>query len=253
LSLILNLKNLLSPAAHSIVNYAFTEMVNNVIEHSDSENCLISANLDAYSFSFTVRDFGVGIFSRIAQYFELNNEEAGMQELIKGKRTSMPKQHTGEGVFFTSKAGDVLKIRSHHIQIIFDTRKDDIITGKKRTIQGTEIVFSIARQSKRNLQKIFEEYAPEEQDYIFSRTKILIKLFQEQYISRSEARRVVMGVTSFKEIVLDFKGVDSIGQGFADEIFRVFNSKYPEIRIITKNTNSVLDRMIAHVKVDKKK
>ena len=145
-----------------------------------------------------------------------------------------------------------MRIRSHHIQIIFETKKNNIITGKKRTIQGTEVFFSIARQSRRNLQEIFEEYAPEEQDYIFSRTKILVKLFQEQYISRSEARRVVMGMTGFKEIVLDFKGVNSIGQGFADEVFRVFNSKYPEIQIITKNTNSVIDRMIAHVKVDKK-
>ena len=104
-SLIMNLKNNLSPAAHSIVNYAFTEMVNNVIEHSDSENCLISAELDAYSFSFTVRDFGIGIFARIAEYYELTSEEAGMQELLKGKRTSLPDRHTGEGVFLPQRQG----------------------------------------------------------------------------------------------------------------------------------------------------
>ncbi len=44
-------------------------------------------------------------------------------ELIKGKRTTMPDRHTGEGVFFTSKSGDEVNFRSHRIRIIFDNQK----------------------------------------------------------------------------------------------------------------------------------
>ena len=49
--------------------------------------------------------------------------------------------------------------------------------------------------------------------------------------------------------MLDFKGVNSIGQGFADEVFRVFKNQYPEISIEVSNTNSAVDAMIRHVKV----
>ena len=53
----------------------------------------------------------------------------------------------------------------------------------------------------------------------------------------------------FQEIMLDFKGVNSKGQGFADEVFRVFKNQYPEISIEVTNTNSAVDAMIRHVRV----
>ena len=74
------------------------------------------------------------------------------------------------------------------------------------------------------------------------------KLFLENYVSRSEARRLLYGLDKFKEINLDFQGVKFIGQGFADEIFRVFSRKHPEIIIKTRNVNDVIQQMIIHVK-----
>ena len=74
-----------------------------------------------------------------------------------------------------------------------------------------------------------------------------MKLLQRDYVSRSEARRLLANLEKFSEIVLDFRDVKSVGQGFADEVFRVFASRHPAIVISTENTNPVLDAMIRHV------
>ena len=52
----------------------------------------------------------------------------------------------------------------------------------------------------------------------------------------------------FREIVLDFDNVESIGQAFADEIFRVFANQNPSVHLIPMNTNQQVRKMIAHVK-----
>ena len=46
--------------------------------------------------------------------------------------------------------------------------------------------------------------------------KISVKLYQfgTDLLSRSEAKRVTMGLENFQEIELDFKNVATIGQGF---------------------------------------
>lgn len=51
-----------------------------------------------------------------------------------------------------------------------------------------------------------------------------MKLFEHgtQFVSRSEARRLMHGLKKFKKVTLDFRGVKGVGQGFADEVFRVW-------------------------------
>ena len=61
------------------------------------------------------------------------------------------------------------------------------------------------------------------------------------------ARRVLAGLTDFREIVLDFQGVRSLGQGFADEVFRVFKASHPAVKLVPKNIDPALRPMIAHV------
>ncbi|MCI0617133.1 STAS-like domain-containing protein, partial [bacterium] len=106
------------------------------------------------------------------------------------------------------------------------------------------------RQSKKKLNLIFAEYAPEEFEYQFERTRVLVKLFKTDFISRSEARRLLQGLDQFREVVLDFSGVKSLGQGFVDEIFRVFQKSHPEIKIKIENVRPNLVPLIRHV-VDK--
>jgi len=68
------------------------------------------------------------------------------------------------------------------------------------------------------------------------------------FVSRSQARRLLSGFNRFTNIILDFDGVRSIQQGFADEIFRVFLSDHPHITIDYINTNEQIENMIKHVK-----
>ena len=63
-------------------------------------------------------------------------------------------------------------------------------------------------------------------------------------VSRSQARRVLKGLDLFKEVILDFKDVEYIGQSFADEIFRVFVNMNPGTVIKTQNANSEVQYMI---------
>jgi len=246
-----NFRKNLSDNVFHIVNYVFSEILNNAIEHSRSKICGIEIVLDQYNCVFTIRDYGIGIFYSIYTKFDLSDETSAIGELIKGKTTTMRERHSGEGVFFSSKSGDTVTFRSHKINLTFDNIKKDVFVEEKRHINGTEVKFSISRVSKRNLESTFKLYAPEEYDYRFEKTKVYVNLFQTEFVSRSEAKRLLLGLEKFKEIILDFKGVKSIGQGFADEIFRVFKKQYPDIIIKTKNLNYIIESIIKHV-VDNK-
>ena len=65
-----------------------------------------------------------------------------------------------------------------------------------------------------------------------------------EYISRSQARRILGGLDKFRTVILDFKNVKTVGQGFADEVFRVWKRHYPNIDIVTKNANENITFMI---------
>ncbi len=251
ISTILSLDASTVPSARAIVRHAFTEMLNNAVDHSQSEKCLIRFEVNRYACAFIIRDYGIGLFNSIRNKFRLNDEYDALSQLLKGKTTTMEDRHSGEGIFFTSKAGDEVAFRSHRIRLSFDNSKDSIITEEKRFLRGTEVSFSISRRSRRDLSSIFLEYSPKEYDYRFEKTKVYINLSSKEHVSRSEARRLLYGLDKFTEIILDFKRVKIIGQGFADEIFRVYQKEHPGIVIKTDNVSPVIEQMIRHVKVDK--
>lgn len=246
-TLLLNLRRALRKNVLDIFNYVFTEIVNNAIEHSGAKACEVEVLLDQFDCSFTVRDRGIGIFHSIFSKLRLPDEASAIGELVKGKITTMRERHSGEGIFFSSKAADTMSFRSHGMSLLFDNTRRDIFVEQKRHIEGTEVKFRIGRFSRRDISGVFKTYAPEEYDYRFERTGVAVKLFHKDYVSRSEARRLLAGLDRFSEVILDFKGVNSIGQGFADEIFRVFKMEHPEIAIRFENTVPAIAAMIRHV------
>jgi anti-sigma regulatory factor (Ser/Thr protein kinase) len=247
IGIVLNLASKVQENAFAIVRYAFTEVLNNAIEHSGSETCRIEVTLSEYAIEFSIHDFGVGIFARIRDHFGLRDEYDALRELLKGKRTVSPERHSGEGLFFTSRIGDFVSIRSHAISLSFLNDRDDLETGEIPWMEGTEVVFSISRRTRKRLQDVFDRYAPEEYDYVFARSEVRVRLYQHEYVSRSEGRRLVAGLESFRRVILDFSGVKSIQQGFADEIFRVFRSTHPETRLDVQDANAAILQMILHV------
>ncbi len=100
-----------------------------------------------------------------------------------------------------------------------------------------------------NSKEIFNEFASVDYDYRFHKSRVLVKLLRAEYMSRAEGRRLLHNLHKSQEIMLDFESVNYIGQGFADEVFRVFKNQYPEISIEVTNANNAVDAMIRHVKV----
>lgn len=226
-----------------IVDYAFTEMLNNAIEHSRSKKILVTIGRNNM-IVFEVIDFGIGIFKNIMRKKKLKNEMEAIQDLLKGKQTTAPKEHTGEGIFFTSKAADRLIIQGSAKKLIFDNNLNDVFIKDSRIIKGTRVVFEINKNSKKDLWKIFKDYSGK--TFKFEKTKIKVNLYamDNVFISRSQARRILSGLDNFKEIILDFKGVETIGQSFTDEVFRVWKSHHPQSKIIYRNANENILFMI---------
>ena len=54
--------------------------------------------------------------------------------------------------------------------------------------------------------------------------------------------------SKFREIIFDFRGISFMGQGFADEVFRVFQNAHPDIKLTAVNANASVEGMIRHVK-----
>ena len=128
--------------------------------------------------------------------------------------------------------------------------KDKIKDFLLKTIYYAENYFNIfVIITERTTKEIFNEYTSG--DFIFNKTKITIHLAKDylghDFVSRSLAKRILMNVEKFKIIVLDFENIDNIGQGFADEVFRVFKNKNPDITIVPVNMNEEIEFMINRV------
>ncbi len=232
---------------HKIIRHGFTEMVNNAIDHSQSGQIEIDCRKTDTAITFVVRDFGIGIFNNVRDKFRLPGTLAAIQEILKGKATTDPAQHTGEGVFFTSKMGDVFVIDSYEKRLTVNNLLPDIFIADRKSLKGTRVSFSIHLTSQRDLRGIFDAFTGNGDDeYMFDKTRVTVKLFQfgRDLPSRSEAKRVTMNLENFKVVELDFSGVDTIGQAFADEIFRVWQNHHTDISIDPTNMNENVEFMI---------
>jgi len=243
----LALRRSVSPAAYRIFAYAFTEMLNNAIEHSHSPICTVEVTLAQRELRAQIRDQGVGVFASVAERYRLAEEEAAIGELLKGKATSMPERHAGEGIFFTSKACDRFALRSHRVELVFDTRKKDTFMNVRTYLRGTEVSLSVSRSARRKLQDVFSAFAPEDFDFRFERSLVSVRFYAGEYVSRSEARRLLARLDKFREVILDFSRVKSIGQGFADEIFRVFATAHRGVALKRVNVAPGIEAVIRHV------
>ncbi len=228
----------------SIVDYAFTEMLNNAIEHSTSEKIDVVIMKTATDIRFTVADRGVGIFNNIRKTKHLRSTMEAIQDLLKGKETTAPNAHSGEGIFFTSKVADCLTIRSFEKKLVFDNVGQDIYIKDIQSVRGTKIDFVLDLKSKKKLADLFDKYTDD--SFQFSKTGVKVKLYHQDvdYVSRSQARRIVAGLEKFKTIELDFKDIKTIGQAFADEVFRIWQFARKDVKFVVKNANENVMIMI---------
>ena len=238
----------LSSNVLNIVTHGFTEMVNNAIDHSAGTSIFISASLLENSFTLAVSDNGIGIFEKISKALNLVDKRQALFELSKGKFTTDPKRHSGEGVFFTSRMFDFFEIDANGLQFSHDdtAKRDWLLEEPSPFKKGTIVFMRISLESKRTTAEVFNKFMNAPEDFDFSKTIVpmkLAKLGDEQLISRSQAKRLIARFDRFKIVILDFKDVNEIGQAFADELFRVYANAHPQVELTPTNMTEQVERM----------
>jgi hypothetical protein len=229
-----------------IWSYASTEMINNAIDHSGSPSVQIRVRKTALFTEVLVADEGEGIFLKIQRALKLHDPREAILELAKGKFTTAPQQHSGEGIFFTSRAVDMFEIESHLLRFSHSQQSADFIAEQSTDTLGTRVRMRLDNSSPRQLKAVFNAFSDPD-EYNFDKTVVPLRLAQhegEKLVSRSQAKRVAHRFERFKRVELDFTGIEDIGQAFADEMFRVFATEHPEIRITPMNTSSAVAQMI---------
>lgn len=234
----------------SLFDYALSEMLNNAIEHSNAKYIDIEVGIENDNLNFSVSDSGVGVFRNVMLQRNLHSEFEAMQDLLKGKTTTQPHAHSGEGIFFTSKVADLFILESFGYSLRVDNKIPDIFLQKlKSEKKGTKVSFSLSIKTVKHLKDIFSNYETNHDNPDFDKTEIHVKLYTigTIYVSRSQARRILTGLEKFKTIILNFEKVPTIGQAFADEVFRVFQQRNSGITIIPINMNEAVKYMVDRV------
>ncbi|MBE7419183.1 MAG: DUF4325 domain-containing protein [Ideonella sp.] len=232
----------------SIWHYGFTEMFNNVIDHSGARDVLVSLTKTAAATTIEIYDNGVGIFKKIQAALDLLDERHAVLELAKGKFTTDPANHSGEGIFFSSRMFDEFDVLSGEVYFSHEfDKKEDLILQRNAPRDGTLVRMVLHNHTARTTKKVFDRFTSDD-EYGFNKTVVPVKLMRygdDNLVSRSQAKRLLSRFDRFKIVMLDFSGVASVGQAFADEVFRVFRLKHPEVELIPMHASSEVKRMIS--------
>lgn len=233
----------LSEEARQIAQYAITEMVNNAIDHSGGTRVTVAVEQGPGLLRFRIEDDGVGAFANVRTRARLPDDLAAVQEISKGRFTTDPTRHRGEGVFFTSKAVARFELRAGALDWIVDNTIGEVALLEAPPRAGTEVRVVIHDPPSRPLKAVFDEYT---EDFAFIRTRTVVKLFEHgvEFVSRSEAKRLLAGLERFHDVLVDFTGVRGIGQGFADEVFRVWPAAHPGITVRPVNMSPAVEFMV---------
>ena len=234
----------------NLANIAFTEMLNNALDHSQATHLLLGAHMTQTAdgpaggrLQMLVADDGVGIFRQIAQALNLFDDRLALLELAKGKFTTAASGHSGMGVFVSSRMLDGLAIDSRGLTFDLNPPQHalprfdwvDVPGLLKPSNQGTVVRMDLALDTPRTAQDVYLRYfTPDEVgDEAFHTTEVPVRLAQlsSHLTSRSQGKWVVERATQFKTVILDFEGVTLVGQGFIDEVFRVFATAHPQVKL----------------------
>jgi anti-sigma regulatory factor (Ser/Thr protein kinase) len=226
----------LPPAVQAMAQHAFTELLNNAIEHSGGTSVTVSMRQTPLQLQLLVSDDGVGLFRRVAEHFALDEPALAMLELAKGKLTSDPERHCGHGLFFTAQLADVFDL--HANTAAFQRRgwhEGRWHAQRPATRAGTSIYWAVALDTPRTLEQVLQAHSASGQGWGFERTRVPLALLAapgtRQLSSRAEARRALARLERFAVAELDFGGLEHIGQGFADEMFRVWARSHPAVEL----------------------
>ncbi len=231
---------------YEILEYAMTELINNAKDHSNGSHLHIETKVIPAGLEVIIMDNGVGVFYKLKSELHLSDLQEALLSMTKGKVTTDSRHHTGEGIFFSSRAVDIFLMDANGIRYTKDNVDDDWCYEKISTQPGTRIVLTLFSSCQRRLRDVFNAYTNPD-SLQFQKTEILIELAKQgevRFISRSQAKRVMQNLEGFSHIMLDFRGIETVGQGFVDEVFRVYQQKHPHVLIQYRHANENVQFMI---------
>ena len=240
----------------NIWHYCFTEIFNNAIDHSGGTQIYVEMTRTAVTTEALIYDNGVGIFKKIQAAMNLVDPRHSVLELAKGKFTTDPTRHSGEGIFFSSRSVDNFCILSegvfftHHHGDEQDWILEDSDDAEESA--GTFVRMRLHNHTSRTVRSVFDMFTSDnDSDYGFTKTVVPVRIAQygdDNLVSRSQAKRLLARIEVFRTVILDFEGVGSVGQAFADEIFRVFQLQHPEVHLVATNASEEIQNMISRAK-----
>ncbi|MBQ4510055.1 MAG: DUF4325 domain-containing protein [Clostridia bacterium] len=250
------LLNGLEKNVFSAWRYAFTEMMNNAIEHSKAEKIRVAVFKSQLEISIMLFDNGIGIFKNIQEYVKKEqNQDISLNDcaglLFAGKFTTAKSMHSGEGIFFTSHLMDTFFILSDKVLFSRNNFEDFQLmseTNHNDASAGTFVFMSLYNHSKKTTKEVFDRFSNVDDGFIKTQIPIAHFFVNGNPVSRSEARRLGELIVKFKEINLDFAGVDEVGQAFCHELFIVWQNRNPDSVLNILNACDDVERMIKRVK-----
>lgn len=241
----------------AIWEYCFTEMFNNIIDHSNAKKANVIVSSFPSHIDILLFDNGVGIFNKIAKYYNFSSISEAISNLFKGKLTTDSTKHTGEGIFFTSQILDKYSILSDNeifsrknnmsFTIELNNLRQNNILKVFKNKKGTLVYMSLFNNSNKNLKEVFNLFEDENSKFTITRIPLKNLCANNYFVSRSQAKRIYFGLNKFETVIFDFDGIEDIYQGFAHELFVVFLNNNPSIKIEIVNANANVQKMLRHV------
>ncbi|HVA99675.1 MAG TPA: DUF4325 domain-containing protein [Acidimicrobiales bacterium] len=233
-----------NPNVGSVLNFSFTELLNNAIDHSKGTTIGVRWFVEDTCIAFEIEDDGIGVFRNVREERELESDFDAIGEIAKGKQTTAPLAHSGLGIYFSSRMVNRFVLSSGNLIWIVDSRRDDQAVGSVDTERvGTLVRCEVDADTRITPREVFQAFAPLESG--FNRSTLRVALFEKgDFVSRSEAKRMGAQLEMFDEVEIDFAGVEQLGQGFVDELFRVWQRQHPGTRLVPVNANRAINALI---------
>ena len=234
-------------------HYCFTKIFNNSVGHSGATTIRVQILQQKTQTTITVSDNGMGLFQNIKSKLHLDDHQHAALELSRVDLSASP-DDPGLKIFLASKMADHFTILSGKVVFAhqYGTAWDWTLNMADEEVPGTRISIIIENNTPRTTTQILREYGSlKTKNHILPKVCRPVRLVQysaEALFSRTQARRVLAHIDRFEIAVLDFLSVNTIGPAFADQIFRVFSSEHPEIRLLYCNANRQVEAVILAAK-----
>jgi anti-sigma regulatory factor (Ser/Thr protein kinase) len=240
----------LPPAVRRMAQHAFTELVNNAVDHSGGSTVTVSVRQTPVQVQLLVSDDGRGAFETIREAFAIDDPAQAMLELAKGRLTTQPARHSGRGLYHVARLADVFDLHANASgwrRLAWDDGRWQAARALPR--QGTSVYVAIALDTTRTLDDVLRAASRDGTRGGIDHTVVPLRLLATDGVleSRALARRAAWRLEQFASATLDFDGIADVGPAFADELCRVLPAQHPGLQLASVNATPAIASQLARV------